>query len=206
MNICVASASADIIYNVNLAFPEDPGTSNGDVNLIGTVTVTGPNPSITSAAGIKDFNLTWSNPGGVLQNVTLSKTGVNVGDLFIDGLASIEATSSALIFHVPTAVPPPLAGVNRNSIIFRDTAPPGGANISVTFIHDSSAFAGNPINSQLSSNYSPGSGGAFGVLPFANDLQFGTAAAVPEPSSFVLLGIGALGALRYRKRKKEHTA
>jgi fibronectin-binding autotransporter adhesin len=162
--------------------------------LAGTGTVSG---NVTLAAGA---NLSPGASPGTLTftgNLDLSATGgSNSGDLFFElGTASDLASLTTGTLTIGSSL-----GFND----FTFTGGPGLAPGSYTLFDSSVVIAGTLDSADLTGSFGAGFSGTLGLADNGNDIVL-TVAAIPEPSTLVLAGLGALGfaGLRLRRRRMQ---
>ncbi len=171
-------ASANFTYNINLSVPNQSGLGSGVGTDSATGTITVDKLGALAATDFVAYSLTFTDPLGDTSFLTQSS-----GNVVIAGGATVNASAMSLTVTLPA----PAAG-NAYFIINSGGAP----NLYYDSVSTSTYLVINPPASLGSETLST-TGGTFIV---------GTAAAVPEPSSLVLMGIGGITGLGYARRRR----
>jgi hypothetical protein len=178
--LSASSASADYIYNVNFSDPNQNGP--GDVSVSGTITV--DKLGSLGASDFTDYSLTFSSPNSASATLTTANSSLE----YVQQGSTINATATELSMTFP------LASLFHSDVFLI-------YNLSFDQSFQLSQTYGNPAarnigNGSDSSFVSIGSDGVTTVIGTA-------AAAVPEPSSFVLAAIGIAAVTGYQIRRRK---
>jgi hypothetical protein len=168
-------APAGFIYNVNLSVPDSNGPGTDSV----TGTITADKLGALAATDFVALSLTFADPNGATTMLSQSS-----GDVVFYG-ATVNASATSLTVTMP-------APSSDGSAYFLIGASGSAPQLYYNQAPTGNQFAINP----------PAAYGYVTLSPTGGTYTLGIAAAVPEPSTFVLMGIAGITGLGYPWRRR----